>query len=206
MSPYRAWLLDFDGTLYRAKPVQALMAMELALFGWKAVSVLRRFRKSHEQLRSGELERHPARDPAVSPFEQQVAVTAADLGRSAVEVRAIVEHWMMARPRRWIRLFQRTELIRELHEFKAAGGKLALVSDYPLLVKSQPITRTLTFDVLVANGEAGGPSRLKPAPDGYLAAAGRLGVSPEACLVIGDRRDADGKAAEAAGMHFRLVR
>jgi HAD superfamily hydrolase (TIGR01549 family) len=205
MSPYRAWLLDFDGTLYRAKPVQALMAVELALFGWSAVPVLRRFRKSHEQLRRGELERHPARDATVSPFEQQLAVTAADLGRPPREVRTIVEHWMMERPRRWIRLFQRRRLIRELNDFKAAGGRLALVSDYPLLIKSQPIARAVSFDVLVANGEAGGPSRLKPAPDGYLAAAQRLGVSPEACLVIGDRKDADGKAAAAAGMQFRLI-
>src|SRR5690606_40516027 len=53
-------------------------------------------------------------------------------------------------------------------------------------------------------GESGGPSALKPAPDGYLKAALSLGVSPEHCLVIGDRDDADGAAARAAGMAFRL--
>ena len=61
------------------------------------------------------------------------------------------------------------------------------------------------FEVVVANGEAGGPRWLKPDPDGYLSAAGRLGVAPERCLVLGDRADADGEAARRAGMTFRHV-
>ena len=61
------------------------------------------------------------------------------------------------------------------------------------------------FDVVVASGEPGGPSRLKPHPGGMLKAADALGVAPRDCLVIGDREDADGVAAQAAGMAFRLV-
>jgi HAD superfamily hydrolase (TIGR01549 family) len=182
------------------------MALELALFGWRTIKTLRRFRKSHEQLRRGELDAHPAVDVSLSPFEQQLAVTAADLGLALATVRATVEQWMMVRPRRWIRLFRRQALLDELVRFQAGGGKLALVSDYPLQVKVQALAGLVTFDTIVASGETGGPTQLKPAPDGYLAAAGRLDVPPEACLVIGDRVDADGKAAEAAGMKFRLVR
>ena len=62
------------------------------------------------------------------------------------------------------------------------------------------------FDVVVANGEEGGAPRLKPWPDGYQSAAERLGIAPERCLVVGDRQDADGAAAELAGMEFRLVK
>lgn len=205
MSEHRAWLVDFDGTLYRAKPVQLLMALELALFGWAALPVLRRFRKSHEQLRRGELDSHPARNPALSPFEQQLAITSADLNRREPAVRAVIEHWMMERPRRWIRLFRRKPLLAELQRFRANGGKLALVSDYPLRIKMQAVTGELTFDAVVASGEPGGPTRLKPAPDGYLSAAALLDVAPSDCLVIGDRRDADGGAANAAGMAFRYI-
>jgi beta-phosphoglucomutase-like phosphatase (HAD superfamily) len=39
-----------------------------------------------------------------------------------------------------------------------------------------------------------------------LLAAERLEVEPAACLVIGDRDDADGEAARAAGMAFRHIR
>ena len=62
------------------------------------------------------------------------------------------------------------------------------------------------FDVVVSNGEHPDLKRLKPAPDGMLLAAAELGVLPEHCLVIGDRDDADGAAARAAGMAFRLIR
>lgn len=206
MTKERAWLVDFDGTLYHAKPVQALMALELALLGWRAIKTLRRFRKSHEQLRRGELSAHPSVDASLSPFEQQLAVTAADLGLPPAKVRATVEHWMMERPRRWIRLFRRQALLDELVQFRNQRGKLALVSDYPLQVKVQALAGFVNFDTIVASGEAGGPTQLKPAPDGYLTAARRLDVPPEACLVIGDRADADGKAATAAGMKFRLIR
>lgn len=205
MIEYRAWLVDFDGTLYHAKPVQALMALELALFGWSVIPVLRRFRKVHEQLRRGELDGHPSHAAGISPFEQQVAITAEQLGRSTLEVQRIIQHWMMERPRRWIRLFSRKSLLAELRAFRAAGGKLALVSDYPLRVKMQALAADVEFDAVVASGEPGGPNQLKPAPDGYLSAASLVGVAPNACLVIGDRRDADGKAATAAGMAFRLV-
>jgi HAD superfamily hydrolase (TIGR01509 family) len=46
---------------------------------------------------------------------------------------------------------------------------------------------------------------MKPDPDGMLRAAALLRVPPERCLVIGDRDDADGGAARAAGMGFRKV-
>jgi FMN phosphatase YigB (HAD superfamily) len=39
-----------------------------------------------------------------------------------------------------------------------------------------------------------------------LRAAEVLGVAPKHCLVIGDRDDADGLAAENAGMAFRKER
>lgn len=61
------------------------------------------------------------------------------------------------------------------------------------------------FDVVVASGEDHSPRNLKPDPEGYLRAAELLQVEPAQCLVIGDREDADGAAARAANMGFRLV-
>ena len=43
-------------------------------------------------------------------------------------------------------------------------------------------------------------ARSKPHPDGYLAAASRLGVTPSACVVIEDA-PAGIESARAAGMH-----
>ena len=47
--------------------------------------------------------------------------------------------------------------------------------------------------------------QLKPSPEGMRLAAERLQVAASDCLVIGDRWDADGAAAQAASMDFLHV-
>jgi FMN phosphatase YigB (HAD superfamily) len=200
---YSAWLVDLDGTLYRHKPVQLAMVIELLLFGWGAIKTLRTFRHSHEELRG------TSPDPAalaLSPFQRQLNHAAIKLGRPALEVEGTVREWMFRRPLKWVARSKRAELLQQLALFREGGGKTALVSDYPATDKLQALGAAGLFDLVVSNGEPGGPSKLKPDPEGYLSAAQRLGVGPEACLVIGDRDDADGAAARAAGMAVHIIR
>lgn len=199
---YAAWLVDLDGTLYRSAPVKAAMALELGLFGWRSFSTLRRFRHAHEELRSLGVPEALGEGAGFSPFEQQLQLTARALARDPAEVERCVREWMFQRPLKWVARAKRQPLLLALARFRAAGGKTALVSDYPAAQKLAVLGATALFDVIVSNGEPGGPSRLKPDPEGYLSAARRLGVEPAACLVIGDRDDADGAAARAAGMEF----
>jgi HAD superfamily hydrolase (TIGR01549 family) len=194
-----AWLVDLDGTLYRATPVRAAMAGELLLGGWAALPTLRRFRRAHEILRRTG---HTGDDP----YRAQIEHTAREMNVEADAVHRAVVEWMHERPGPWIRRFLRQALVNEIRDFRAQGGKTALVSDYPARRKLEAIGLMELFDAIVASGEPGGPRRLKPHPEGYLSAAETLGVLPERCLVIGDRDDADGGAARAAKMAFRLVR
>ena len=196
----RAWLLDLDGTLYRHPPVKRRMAIKLVFQNPGAIPLLRRFRKEHEGLRD-----RPPPD-GTAPYDEQIARTAKATGAMPERVREVVEDWMLERPGRIIRAYRREALVEEVAGFRASGGKTALVSDYPASKKLTALGIAELFDVVVANGEAGGPHRLKPDPAGYLIAAQRLDVAPKHCLVIGDREDADGAAAEVAGMQFRHVR
>jgi HAD superfamily hydrolase (TIGR01549 family) len=193
-----AWLVDLDGTLYAPAPVKLLMAAELAVGGWGAASVLRRFREEHERVRELGLEG--------DPFALQIARTAEALGRAPADVEEHVRHWMIERPSRWLAAFRRQALLQEIEAFRRAGGRTALVSDYPARRKLEALGVTELFDAVVASGEPGGPTRLKPHPDGFLRAAAAVEVEPAACLVIGDREDADGAAARAAGMAFRRIK
>ena len=102
-------------------------------------------------------------------------------------------------------MFRRRDLLKEIESFRQRGGRTAVVSDYPVTEKLAGLGAAHLFDAYVANGEAGGPGRLKPWPDGYLLAAKKLGVEAADCLVLGDRVDADGLAAQRAGMSFRLI-
>ena len=194
----KAWLVDLDGTLYAPSPVKILMAAELALAGWSAAAVLRRFRAEHERVRELGLEG--------DPFALQIERTAEALGRSPGDVEGQVRRWMIERPGRWLSAFRRQALLAEIEAFRGGGGRTALVSDYPAQRKLEALGASALFDAVVASGEPGGPRRLKPHPDGLLRAASALEVEPSACLVIGDRDDADGAAARAAGMAFRWIR
>lgn len=193
-----AWLVDLDGTLYEARLVKLCMLAELSLGGWGAVRTLRRFRSEHERLRR-------VAEPLGDPYRLQLERTAEALGVAREEVEGHVREWMIERPGKWLRRFRRAALVAELEQFRKAGGRLALVSDYPARRKLAALGCAELFDVIVANGEEGGPRWLKPDPDGFLSAAGRLGIAPERCLVLGDRADADGEAARRAGMAFRHV-
>jgi len=195
--PERAWLVDLDGTLYVQAPVRLAMAAELSLLGWSSLGLLRRFRREQELLRELELEG--------DPFQLQLERTAAALGTSPSAIEASVRDWMIERPAKWLALFKRRALLAEIEAFRAGGGRTALVSDYPARRKLEALGASALFDVVVASGEPNGPLRLKPHPSGVLNAAAALGVDPAHCLVIGDRPDADGKAAAAAGMAFRHV-
>lgn len=195
--PHEAWLVDLDGTLYVQTPVRLAMAAELALLGLRAVRVLKHFRHEHERVRDLGLEG--------DPFRLQLERTAEALGEPATLVEAHVRDWMIERPAKWLALFRRRELLREITAFRARGGRTALVSDYPARRKLEALGATPLFDVVVASGEPDGPARLKPHPSGMLRAATALGVAPGRCLVLGDRPDADGLAASAAGMAFRRI-
>jgi HAD superfamily hydrolase (TIGR01549 family) len=203
---HRAWLCDLDGTLYRPTGVKWAMALELALLGLgdaKAISV---FRKQHESLREEYARGGVNEDANLSPYALQLQRSARALGVAEALLETRVRRWMIERPGRWIRRFRREPLIEEIRAFRAAGGKTAVVSDYPAREKLAALGVHGLFDVVVASGEEPGPSALKPDPSGYLIAAEHLGVPPEHCLVVGDRQDADGAAATAAGMSFRHIR
>ena len=203
--PPHAWLVDLDGTLYRSAPLKRAMALRvifsaLAPPNFGAAKALRTFRIWHERLREAD------QDCVPHPFAQQVQRAAEELGWSAEDLERLVQDWMVDRPSKLLHRYRRQALIDELRAHRAAGGRLALVSDYPARAKLEGLGLADLFEVIVANGEAGSPPRLKPHPAGYLLAAERLGVPPANCLVIGDRDDADGEAARRAGMGFRQVK
>ena len=202
---HKAWLVDLDGTLYKAKGVKLAMGLEVLALGLPKLKLLKTFRHAHEKLRE-ELAADPTLQFRPSPFEEQVARTARALNRDEDVVRQTVLHWMVARPGKWIKKFKRKTLLTRIEEYRAQGGKTALVSDYPASSKLNALGAAFLFDVVISSGETEGLYRLKPSPDGFLLAAEQLGVAPSDCLVLGDRQDADGQAAKNAHMDFELIK
>ena len=91
-----------------------------------------------------------------------------------------------------------------LRRIRAAGYRMALASSAEVRVIDANLTalglRPL-FDAVVSGTQV---ARGKPAPDGFLAAAERLGAPPATCLVVEDSRNGL-LAAKAAGMRCAVV-
>ena len=148
---HSAWLVDLDGTLYSPTPVKLAMAAELLLTGLGDLAAVRAFRSEHEALREEAGEYEP------SPFREQLERASRRLGVEVSALEPQVLRWMRDRPCKWIHRFARKSLIDELRAFRGAGGKTALVSDYPATVKLRALGLTEDFDVVSLQRRAGWP-------------------------------------------------
>ena len=91
-----------------------------------------------------------------------------------------------------------------LVRLRAAGYPLALASSAELRVIHANLTALALaplFEAVVSGTQV---ARGKPAPDVFVAAAERLAVAPEGCLVVEDSRNGL-LAAKAAGMRCAIV-
>lgn len=189
-------IFDLDGTLYHLPMSRVLLALRL----WRAIPVLRQYGPARAALRG-----------RTFPDAQSLAdAFARELGRLAKVDPSSAGQWFArdfyrefiallgrrARPRRG--------LLDLLGALRAAGVKLAVVSD---LSRVDDRLRALgipveAFDVLLCSEGCG---ELKPSPRALLTAAQQLGLDPSTMLVIGDRADLDGRAAQAAKMDYLIV-
>jgi FMN phosphatase YigB (HAD superfamily) len=105
---------------------------------------------------------------------------------------------------RWPALFQNAPLLPAAAALlKALSDRqvpVALVSDYPGLTKLEGLG--IAMPIVISCRALGA---LKPLPDALHAAASQLGVPTSQLLHVGDRWDTDGRAAAAAGCHFRHI-
>jgi putative hydrolase of the HAD superfamily len=198
-----AVLFDLDGTLYRKRPLRALMALELATLALRSPlqapvtwRVLFEFRRAQEALRGQASERGAAID--------QLHLTARRTGLSVDRVETLVAEWMIERPLKYLTHCRATGLERLLDFLGRRGIRVGVFSDYPPELKLKALGIAGRFSVLVcsADPEVG---MFKPHPRGFLVAADRWQIDPSEILVVGDRPDADAAGARAAGMPCVIV-
>lgn len=86
---------------------------------------------------------------------------------------------------------------RVFSALRRRGKKICVFSDYPANAKLRVLS--LDADLIVSSVDKE-IDRLKPDPAGLLHILRITGTAPEACLMIGDRHDHDGLAAQRAGI------
>ena len=198
-----AVLFDLDGTLYRQRPMRALMGLELAALALKSPlqapvtwRVLSEFRRAQERLRGRVTERGAGLE--------QLQVTARQTGLSVEQVETLVAEWMIERPLKYLARCRAKGLVQLLDFLALRGIRVGVFSDYPPELKLKALGVAGRFSVLVcsADPEVG---VFKPHPRGFLVASARWQIDPSEILVVGDRPDADAAGARAAGMPCVII-
>jgi len=186
----RAIILDLDGTLYYQMPVRLCMALLLVLRcfypgGLRTLRLISAARKLYEQ-GLGETER--------------IAALAERFHISLEAVQSMIYMWMVEKPLPFVRLFRDRRLLADMELARQHGIMLIVLSDYP-------VTEKLT--VLGFYPDAAYSAQeldcLKPCPDGLRQVLKDFELTPDDCLLIGDRMNKDGRLAENIGMDYVIL-
>lgn len=192
----RLVVFDLDGTLYTKKCMVWRMLMA-APRDWRMMLAERKTRRA---LRGQYFETKAAFDKAffqlfaeIRGCSEQDAIEWYDNVYMPLMVGVIRKYYKSVE---WLPTFA--------EECKKRDIRLVVLSDYGHTrekLAALNIEEHL-FDWVVSAPELGG---LKPAPQLMHQVAERMNVTPDQCLVIGDREDTDGLLAKATGARFFLV-
>jgi HAD superfamily hydrolase (TIGR01549 family) len=190
-------VFDLDGTLYDQRAVRLAMAGDLLVHCAKTRSLrdlrlVSAYRKLREQL---------AEDGA-EDFEGELhARLGASHGIAPHEVAAKSEEWLERRPLRRLLRARIAGADALFTALRRSGRRVGVWSDYPVVHKLASLELEADFICAATDPEI---RRLKPDPAGLLRMMSQAEVEPHETLMIGDRPERDGVAAERAGVHFLL--
>ena len=193
---YKAWIFDFDGTLFNNLPVRIFMAIWLIIYylprplKWKELFILRDYRRLREKLFAAEAE---------NCHELQLKNLSERYKVSTQEIWNIINLWTIEKPKFLIKKFQRKKLIAAIKKFQAEGKIIVIYSDNPVAEKVKALDFVPNFyfwsdDDLI--------KCMKPNPQGLNNIVKFLKLDREEILYIGDRDDRDGACAKNAGVNY----
>ena len=189
----KAVIFDLDGTLYDKSGLAARLVWSQLRRG--ALSLLKREREVRKELRGQHFKSEDAFYEAffarfVKPefarrwyFEQYMP-----------DMVAILRKYYRVAP--WVE--------SKILELRANGMKIVVFSDYGCVQqKLEAIGFRLSWaDYLFEAPELGG---LKPCKESFKKICQEINLPPADCLMVGDRKDTDGKGARSVGMAFHQV-
>lgn len=185
-------VFDVDGTLYRQRPLRLRMARDLLRYtlvhrDTVPLRVLRAYRGRREALADAET-------PGFDNLARAAAAQACRVDRARVD--AIVSEWMDHRPLPYLSGLRYPGLDKLFDDLRASGRKIGVLSDFPARDKLAALGLSADVIVSATDAEVG---LGKPHPRGLQHAMALAGAAPEQTLLIGDRWERDGLAAQRAG-------
>jgi FMN phosphatase YigB (HAD superfamily) len=118
-------------------------------------------------------------------------------------VEDLVEVWMHNKPLKYVRIFRRRRLLKLIQKLAKSRVQLAFWSDNRLAAKMKALGLEGLFAVCSEDPDV---EFGKPNSKGLLKCTVWFGVNPGDALLVGDRRDKDGLAAQNLGSSFVLAK
>jgi HAD superfamily hydrolase (TIGR01549 family) len=189
----RLVVFDVDGTLYDQRGLRIRMLREMLLAtiqgrGLSFIRILRAYRHIREELGDS---LHENFEPAL------ISRTAALVGCSEDQVRSTAEEWLERRPLRHLIHYRYPGLDQLFKGLRQHGKTIGIYSDYP--ARNKLAALQLEADVMVCAGDAD-IAVLKPHAKGLVTLMSRAAMKPAETIMIGDRVERDGLAAQAANV------
>lgn len=198
MKDYKAWILDFDGTLTRQTPIRIVMAFWLVGYyllrpaRLKEIFILRDWRRLREARFC--VDKKNFRELQLEELERRYKVPASFIEK-------ILRAWLIERPLKILRFCVRKKLLDAAKSQQLRGVKMIVYSDNP--VKEKLTAIDFQPDASFYANEL---CCMKPDAHGLKKILAKFKLKPEDVLYIGDRGDRDGLCAKAVGMDYLDVR
>ena len=198
---YDAIIFDLDGTLYDFRHVvrHLIFQSPLDMFTMKADRDVRKEMKGCDFASEEDFYAEYGKRMALRTKKSASAVTKWFLEKyTKVQMPAVLRRFYS--PRDGLESF--------LKELVSQGIKLAVFSDYPAVKERLKALGFSNKAMSLLSGTycAQQFGCLKPAARPFICIAREMGVSPQRCLVVGDRDDTDGQGARAASMPFVQIK
>lgn len=203
---YQAVLFDLDGTLYYQKPFRMRMLVYLAIHilthpsSVKDVLIIKKYREVREKWE--EPEGGDMQTQGTDLNDRQYEAVARIEKVSPERVKKAVCFFMLEAPLQLLPAYRDevlTQLIGKLHE---KGVKVVIYSDYP--VKDKLDALGIQADACFTSADES-IDCMKPDPKGIRVILDTLGLEAEEAIMIGDRYEKDGLAAEGNQMDYIIV-
>ena len=198
---YDLIVFDMDGTLYFQKSLQIRMACRLikhAAFhirGFKELRAVLNYRKIREKWDVG-------KSMDEDGIFKEVSVKT---GLKEKDIKDVIDRWMFKEPLRAVKASKDKRLADVINALLSDGKNVCIYSDYPAADKAAVLDVDKRVRIFSAGSD--GIETLKPDPSGLLKVISKYpGTGRDRVIMVGDRKDRDGRAAEGAGVRYVILK
>ena len=195
LSAYDLIIFDMDGTLYFQRGMRFRMAMRLIRHalsekhGIRDLSLILKYRRLREKWDSS----------MTIDDEGLFALLSEQTGTDINVTRDVITEWMFVNPMDAVRECRDQELIKVIGRLLSDGKQVCIYSDYPTADKCRAVGLPETIPQYYCGQDE--IKTMKPNPSGLFYILSRYpGIPKNKAIMVGDRADRDGSAADNAGI------